>query len=135
MQQQWLSEHLRSLLAQLMTQQNTVQVHDSLHLTHLLAATDTMKQSSALLQNTSTPLPLTHYGREKLVDAGFESGHAYGKALRTVKSCVGSTWCRYGMSDAIGVAVRLENRYKGALRAFWEPKLLKVLDRCDDSEE
>jgi NAD(P)H-nitrite reductase large subunit len=51
--------------------------------------------------------------REKLVDAGFESGHAYGKALRTVKSCVGSTWCRYGMSDAIGVAVRLENRYKG----------------------
>ncbi|KAG5182777.1 hypothetical protein JKP88DRAFT_164241 [Tribonema minus] len=53
---------------------------------------------------------------EKLVDAGFESGHAYGKALRTVKSCVGSTWCRYGMSDAIGLAVKLENRYKG-LRA------------------
>jgi len=36
---------------------------------------------------------------ERLVDAGFETGHAYGKALRTVKSCVGSTWCRYGVQD------------------------------------
>jgi NAD(P)H-nitrite reductase large subunit len=53
------------------------------------------------------------HNREKLNDAGFESGHAYGKSLRTVKSCVGSTWCRYGMSDAIGFAVRIENRYKG----------------------
>jgi NAD(P)H-dependent nitrite reductase large subunit/NAD(P)H-dependent nitrite reductase small subunit len=50
---------------------------------------------------------------EKLVDAGFESGHAYGKALRTIKSCVGTTWCRYGVQDAVGFAVQLENRYKG----------------------
>lgn len=48
-----------------------------------------------------------------LIEAGFESGHAYGKALRTVKSCVGTTWCRYGVQDAVGLAVRLENRYKG----------------------
>ncbi|HMJ52924.1 MAG TPA: nitrite reductase large subunit NirB [Polyangiaceae bacterium] len=45
--------------------------------------------------------------------AGFESGHAYGKALRTVKSCVGSTWCRYGVQDSVGFAIRVENRYKG----------------------
>lgn len=50
---------------------------------------------------------------EKLVDAGLESGHAYGKSLRTVKSCVGSTWCRYGVQDSVGLAVELENRYKG----------------------
>jgi nitrite reductase (NADH) large subunit len=50
---------------------------------------------------------------EQLVDAGFESGHAYGKALRTVKSCVGTTWCRYGVQDSVGFAVRIENRYKG----------------------
>ena len=49
----------------------------------------------------------------ELVAAGFESGHAYGKALRTVKSCVGSTWCRYGVQDSLALAVRLENRYKG----------------------
>ena len=48
-----------------------------------------------------------------LIAAGFESGHAYGKALRTVKSCVGDTWCRYGVQDSVGLAVRLENRYKG----------------------
>jgi nitrite reductase (NADH) large subunit len=52
----------------------------------------------------------------ELIAAGFESGHAYGKALRTVKSCVGSTWCRYGVQDSVGAAVRIENRYKG-LRA------------------
>ncbi|QOC90334.1 nitrite reductase large subunit NirB [Micromonospora craniellae] len=52
----------------------------------------------------------------RLVDAGFESGHAYGKALRTVKSCVGATWCRYGVQDAVGLAVALELRYRG-LRA------------------
>lgn len=52
----------------------------------------------------------------RLVDAGFESGHAYGKALRTVKSCVGTTWCRYGVQDAVGLAIRLELRYRG-LRA------------------
>jgi nitrite reductase (NADH) large subunit len=50
---------------------------------------------------------------EMLGEAGLESGHAYGKALRTVKSCVGSTWCRYGVQDAVSMAVRVENRYKG----------------------
>ena len=50
---------------------------------------------------------------EKLINAGFESGHAYGKSLRTVKSCVGSTWCRYGVDDSVGLAIYLENRYKG----------------------
>jgi nitrite reductase (NADH) large subunit len=52
----------------------------------------------------------------RLVDAGLESGHAYGKAVRTVKSCVGSTWCRYGVQDSVGLAVALELRYRG-LRA------------------
>ncbi len=50
---------------------------------------------------------------KRLVDAGFESGHAYGKSLRTVKSCVGSTWCRYGVQDSVGMAVQLELRYRG----------------------
>ncbi len=50
---------------------------------------------------------------QKLIDAGFETGHAYGKSLRTVKSCVGSTWCRYGVNDSAGFAIELENRYKG----------------------
>ncbi|GEK86060.1 nitrite reductase large subunit NirB [Microbacterium aerolatum] len=59
---------------------------------------------------------------QRLVDAGFESGHAYGKSLRTVKSCVGSTWCRYGVQDSVGMAVRLELRYRG-LRA---PHKLKI---------
>ncbi|UNK72549.1 nitrite reductase large subunit NirB [Microbacterium sp. H1-D42] len=59
---------------------------------------------------------------QRLVDAGFESGQAYGKALRTVKSCVGSTWCRYGVLDSVGMAVSLELRYRG-LRA---PHKLKV---------
>ncbi|MBC3190244.1 nitrite reductase large subunit [Pseudonocardia sp. C8] len=49
----------------------------------------------------------------RLVDAGFESGHAYGKSLRTVKSCVGTTWCRYGVQDSVGMAVELELRYRG----------------------
>ncbi|MFC4565474.1 nitrite reductase large subunit NirB [Nocardiopsis mangrovi] len=49
----------------------------------------------------------------RLVDAGFESGHAYGKALRTVKSCVGTTWCRYGVQDSVGMAIELELRYRG----------------------
>lgn len=52
----------------------------------------------------------------RLVDAGFESGHAYGKALRTVKSCVGTDWCRYGVQDSVGLAIALELRYRG-LRA------------------
>lgn len=50
---------------------------------------------------------------KKLIDAGFETGHAYGKSLRTVKSCVGSTWCRYGLKDSVGFAINIENRYKG----------------------
>ncbi|WP_147103151.1 nitrite reductase large subunit NirB [Nesterenkonia populi] len=49
----------------------------------------------------------------RLVDAGFESGQAYGKALRNVKSCVGTTWCRYGVQDSVAMGIRLENRYKG----------------------
>lgn len=53
---------------------------------------------------------------EALIDAGFETGHAYGKSLRTVKSCVGSTWCRFGVDDSVGLAIEMENRYKG-LRA------------------
>lgn len=50
---------------------------------------------------------------KELTDAGFESGHAYGKSVRTVKSCVGSTWCRYGVQDSLAFAIDLENRYKG----------------------
>src|SRR5690606_35155671 len=59
---------------------------------------------------------------QQLVDAGFESGHAYGKALRTAKSCVGNTWCRFGVQDSVGMAIRLEERYRG-LRA---PHKLKM---------
>jgi nitrite reductase (NADH) large subunit len=50
---------------------------------------------------------------EELVGAGFESGHAYGKALRTVKSCVGTTWCRFGVQDSVKFAIRVEERYRG----------------------
>ncbi len=64
---------------------------------------------------------------EALVAAGFESGHAYGKALRTVKSCVGDTWCRYGVQDAVGFAIKIENRYKG-LRA--PHKLKSAVSGC-----
>ena len=53
---------------------------------------------------------------EELIAAGFESGHAYGKALRTVKSCVGSTWCRFGLHDSVSFAIQIEERYRG-LRA------------------
>ncbi|HXU41886.1 MAG TPA: nitrite reductase large subunit NirB [Burkholderiales bacterium] len=59
---------------------------------------------------------------KELVEAGFESGHAYGKALRTVKSCVGSTWCRFGVQDSVTLAIDIENRYRG-LRA---PHKLKM---------
>ncbi len=52
----------------------------------------------------------------RLVEGGMESGHAYGKSLRTVKSCVGSTWCRYGQQDSVNMAVEIEKRYRG-LRA------------------
>lgn len=64
---------------------------------------------------------LPHIWR-RLVDAGFESGHAYGKSLRTVKSCVGSTWCRFGVQDSTSLAVALELRYRG-LRAPHKIKL------------
>lgn len=50
---------------------------------------------------------------KELLDAGFESGQAYAKALRTVKSCVGSAWCRFGVDDSTTLAINLENRYKG----------------------
>ena len=50
---------------------------------------------------------------EELIAAGFESGHAYGKSLRTVKSCVGTTWCRFGVQDSVSFAIEVENRYKG----------------------
>lgn len=50
---------------------------------------------------------------EELIAAGFESGHAYGKALRTVKSCVGSTWCRFGLHDSVSFAIKIEERYRG----------------------
>jgi len=50
---------------------------------------------------------------KRLIDAGFESGHAYGKALRTVKSCVGSTWCRFGVQDSTSLAIEIELRYRG----------------------
>jgi nitrite reductase (NADH) large subunit len=59
---------------------------------------------------------------EELVAAGFESGHAYAKAIRTVKSCVGTTWCRYGVQDSVAFAVQVENRYKG----FRAPHKLKA---------
>jgi nitrite reductase (NADH) large subunit len=59
---------------------------------------------------------------EDLVKAGFESGHAYAKAIRTVKSCVGTTWCRFGVQDSVAFAVRVENRYKG----FRAPHKLKA---------
>ncbi|GHA19302.1 nitrite reductase large subunit [Arenicella chitinivorans] len=49
----------------------------------------------------------------RLIEAGFETGHAYAKSLRTVKSCVGSTWCRYGVQDSVGQAIDIEHRYKG----------------------
>ncbi|MFG3197424.1 nitrite reductase large subunit NirB [Streptomyces sp. NPDC048208] len=63
----------------------------------------------------------------RLVDAGFESGHAYGKALRTVKSCVGQTWCRYGVQDSTALAIELELRYRG-LRA--PHKLKSAVSGC-----
>lgn len=64
---------------------------------------------------------------EELIAAGFESGHAYGKALRTVKSCVGSTWCRFGVQDSVSFAIEIEERYKG-LRA--PHKLKSAVSGC-----
>ena len=48
-----------------------------------------------------------------LIDAGFETGQAYAKALRMAKTCVGSSWCRFGVGDSLGFGIELENRYKG----------------------
>jgi nitrite reductase (NADH) large subunit len=64
---------------------------------------------------------------QRLIDAGFESGHAYGKALRTVKSCVGSTWCRFGVQDSTSLAIKVEERYRG-LRA--PHKLKSAVSGC-----
>ena len=64
---------------------------------------------------------------KRLIDAGFESGHAYGKALRTVKSCVGSTWCRFGVQDSTSLAIEVELRYRG-LRA--PHKLKSAVSGC-----
>ncbi|MES2730560.1 MAG: nitrite reductase large subunit NirB [Bacteroidota bacterium] len=64
---------------------------------------------------------------EELINAGFESGHAYGKALRTVKSCVGSTWCRFGLHDSVSFAIEIEERYRG-LRA--PHKLKSAVSGC-----
>jgi len=64
---------------------------------------------------------------QRLVEAGFESGHAYGKALRTVKSCVGKTWCRYGVQDSTAMAIKIELRYRG-LRA--PHKLKSAVSGC-----
>lgn len=63
----------------------------------------------------------------RLVDAGFESGHAYGKSLRTVKSCVGRTWCRYGVQDSVRMAIGLELRYRGPRSP---PKLKSAVSGC-----
>lgn len=64
---------------------------------------------------------------ERLIDAGFESGHAYAKGMRTVKSCVGSAWCRFGVLDSTAMAIRVEERYKG-LRA--PHKLKSAVSGC-----
>ena len=64
---------------------------------------------------------------EGLVEVGLESGHAYGKALRTVKSCVGVNWCRFGVQDSTSMAIRLEQRYRG-LRA--PHKLKSAVSGC-----
>ncbi|QUM80616.1 nitrite reductase large subunit [Moritella sp. 5] len=50
---------------------------------------------------------------KKLIAGGYETGQAYAKALRMAKTCVGSTWCRFGVQDSVGLGVLLENRYKG----------------------
>jgi nitrite reductase (NADH) large subunit len=57
-----------------------------------------------------------------LSDAGFVSGHAYGKALRTVKTCVGSQWCRFGTQDSTGLGVQLERLTWGS----WMPHKFKM---------
>lgn len=50
---------------------------------------------------------------KKLIAAGYETGQAYAKALRMAKTCVGSTWCRFGVQDSVALGSLLEKRYKG----------------------
>ncbi|MGE5565745.1 MAG: nitrite reductase large subunit NirB, partial [Parcubacteria group bacterium] len=59
---------------------------------------------------------------KELNDAGMVSGHAYGKALRTVKTCVGSEWCRFGTQDSTGLGVKLEK----AIWGTWTPHKFKM---------
>jgi len=54
--------------------------------------------------------------------AGFVSGHAYAKGLRTVKTCVGSEWCRFGTQDSTGLGVRIEKFMWGS----WTPAKVKM---------
>jgi nitrite reductase (NADH) large subunit len=54
--------------------------------------------------------------------AGMVSGHAYGKALRTVKTCVGSEWCRFGTQDSTGLGVKIERMSWGS----WMPHKFKI---------
>ncbi|OTA15059.1 NADH oxidase [Xenorhabdus vietnamensis] len=70
----------------------------------------TGSQRIAMFGAQKNDLPLIW---QRLIDAGFETGHAYAKALRMVKTCVGNTWCRFGVGDSVGLGVELENRYKG----------------------
>ncbi|MCP4481537.1 MAG: nitrite reductase small subunit NirD [bacterium] len=64
---------------------------------------------------------------EELIEAKFETGHGYGKSLRAVKSCVGTSWCRFGVQDSVTFAIEIENRYKG-LRA--PHKLKSAVSGC-----
>lgn len=57
-----------------------------------------------------------------LNDAGMVSGHAYGKSLRTVKTCVGFEWCRFGTQDSTGLGVKLEKLTWGS----WMPHKFKI---------
>jgi nitrite reductase (NADH) large subunit len=57
-----------------------------------------------------------------LSEAGLVSGHAYAKALRTVKTCVGSDWCRFGTQDSTGLGIKLEKFLWGA----WTPAKVKL---------
>ncbi|MEA3274738.1 MAG: nitrite reductase large subunit NirB [Pseudomonadota bacterium] len=57
-----------------------------------------------------------------LSEAGFVSGHAYGKALRTVKTCAGKTWCRFGTQNSTGLGVKLEELTWGS----WMPHKFKL---------
>jgi nitrite reductase (NADH) large subunit len=54
--------------------------------------------------------------------AGFVSGHAYAKGLRTVKTCVGSDWCRFGTQDSTGLGIRIEKFMWGS----WTPAKVKM---------